>query len=75
MENVATDSVSVLINETAVEALGLDSPIGDKITVLTDQGDLTYRIIGVLKDFHYQSLYEDIGPLVIGHRNQPNSDH
>ncbi len=56
------DHHNVLINEAAVTLLHLpQSVIGQRFV---HQGD-TGVIIGVLKDFHYRSLHEKIGPMVI----------
>lgn len=53
----------VILNESAVKALGLQSPLGRKIG---PQGlrDL-YTVVGIVKDFHYRPLNFAIEPLVI----------
>lgn len=64
------DSLSVVLNEKAVEELGLKNPIGAQLT--TPEGFLngrdgttqTYTVVGVVKNFHYQSLHSTINPLV-----------
>jgi putative ABC transport system permease protein len=57
-----TDEHNVLLNETAVQLLHLPSPlIGQRFIHRGDTG----IIIGVVKDFHYRSLHEKIGPMVI----------
>ncbi|HEY8971780.1 MAG TPA: ABC transporter permease, partial [Puia sp.] len=54
-----SDSASaVLVNEAAVKAMGMKHPLGKYFRVWG--GD--YRIIGVVKDFHFKSLYEQIKP-------------
>jgi putative ABC transport system permease protein len=55
------DSSSLLLNETAVEKIGLKNPIGKTIT----WGRHDETIIGVIKDFHFNSLHEAIEPLAI----------
>ncbi len=60
-----TDSSAILINETAADLLGYTDPIGKKIYSL-DTGPNTateYTIIGVLKNFHFESLRQHIGPV------------
>jgi ABC-type antimicrobial peptide transport system permease subunit len=62
-----TDSFgSVLINRTAASYLGLtpEQTIGKWIKNIT-RDSLRMRIIGVVEDYHYASLKEPIGPLVI----------
>ena len=53
--------VSILLNETAVQALGLESPIGKDVNYSALQG----TIIGVIKDMHNRSLHHPIKPMVI----------
>lgn len=63
----STDSTAVVINETAANALGVSDPIG-KILMQTGDGPATarnYTIIGVVKDFHFESLHQKIRPLTI----------
>jgi len=50
-----------ILNESAVKAIGIENPIGQSIQ-LWEQVDL--EIIGVVEDFHYQSLHETIQPLI-----------
>ena len=62
----STDSTACLINETAVQNLGWDNPIGKtyKITMLSDYYP-PYEVIGVMEDFHNQSLHQQIEPLIV----------
>ncbi|RIH66378.1 ABC transporter permease [Mariniphaga sediminis] len=50
---------SYLLNEKAVELLGLTNPIGKKIDVVEG------TVIGVVKDFNLHSFHRDIPPLLI----------
>jgi putative ABC transport system permease protein len=63
------DSLSVILNESAVKTLGLKNPIGEKVTFIEQtygSGEqTTFTIVGIIKDFHYKSLHEEIRPLVI----------
>ncbi|GAB3798982.1 ABC transporter permease [Spirosoma humi] len=62
-----TDSASVILNETAAKTLGWgDKAIGHTLTNTNNEGNKgTYRVIGVVKDFHFRSLHERITPLVM----------
>ncbi len=62
-----TDSTGVILNETAAQTLGwATNAIGHTITHGDNQGaQHTYRVIGVVKDFHFKSLHERISPLVM----------
>jgi putative ABC transport system permease protein len=63
------DSLSVILNESAVRTFGLSNPIGKKITFIEQtygSGErTTFTIIGVIKDFHYRTLHEEVNPLVV----------
>jgi len=54
-------SGSIVINESAVKEMGIQSPVGKRIT----PGKTDYRIIGVIKNFHYKSVHRRIEPLII----------
>ena len=58
---MASDSQAVIINQRMAQELGLDNPIGERIT---NRGDV-WQIIGVVQDFNYQSLKEKIRPLCL----------
>ncbi|WP_221622333.1 FtsX-like permease family protein [Larkinella rosea] len=58
-----------ILNEAAVKALKLQSPIGQKMVSLGDTGE----IVGVVNDFHFASLHSAVEPLVIvQHPGQAN---
>jgi len=57
---------SVIINETAAKRFGWDNPVGKTIGELSDSGGFIKRpVIGVVKDFHIESLHREITPLLI----------
>lgn len=58
----STDQNSVIINEAAVRAIGMQEPLGKWL--LGPQ----LKIIGVIKDFNLRSLHHEVAPLVIGLR-------
>jgi len=62
---------TVLINESAAKLLFPGESAVNKSIVLSDEENYEMTIIGVIKDFHYQSLHEPIGPLVIGYIDNP----
>jgi putative ABC transport system permease protein len=63
----STDSMAVLINAAAVKSLNLTDAVGKPLFLPGDtpEENYTLNIIGVLKDFHMQSLHEKIRPLVV----------
>lgn len=60
-QNHLTDKDAVLINETAAEKMGYKNAVGRGLTVNGHK----VTIIGVLKDFHFRSLHEQIQPMII----------
>jgi len=64
----STDTSKIIINEAALKVMGLEDPIGKTIK-LWDEYDL--EIIGIAKDFHFQSLHAPVNPLffVVNPRN------
>ncbi len=54
---------AVIINQQAVELLGLEEPIGQQVHFFDLEGPRT--IVGVVKDFNYTSLHQEIGPAVM----------
>lgn len=65
-----TDSLALVLNEAAVRELGLKNPLGTTLHceepfLNAPNGDkYPYQIIGVIKDYNYQSLHQPIVPLV-----------
>jgi len=58
-----------ILNETIAKKLGYSSPdeaLGRKLLISIN--DIEGTIIGVVKDFHFASLHEDIKPLILMHR-------
>ena len=56
-----TDSMGVLLNETAVKAMGFKSPVGQPVR---DDGQ-TFHVVGVVKDFVVGSPFQPVSPMVI----------
>ncbi|HEV7620393.1 MAG TPA: FtsX-like permease family protein, partial [Flavisolibacter sp.] len=69
-KDFGTDSLSLILNEKAVEEFGLLHPLGTLLTTpdnnLNTPGGKPYRytVVGVVKDFHFQSLHQKITPLI-----------
>lgn len=57
-----TDSMGIIINEAAWELLGYDDPIDKKINDWW-QDQHFFHVIGVIKDFHYESMHQNIRPM------------
>jgi putative ABC transport system permease protein len=73
--DVKTDvNEAVIINETAVKLLGWENPIGKTFRIPDPDADNseweTRKIVGVVRDFHLEPLYNEIGPVFIYNSNE-----
>jgi len=59
-----TDSSGIILNETAVRVLGLTDPIGTKMFDGREPRN-DYHVIGVVKDFNYESVHAEIRPMAL----------
>nr|WP_297919811.1 ABC transporter permease [uncultured Allomuricauda sp.] len=66
IDEIPNTNSKIVLNETAVKLMGLENPIG---TVIDMRGP-NREIIGVVKDFNIQSLYEEITPMALLCRNE-----
>jgi putative ABC transport system permease protein len=66
-EMISDEHEAFLINNSAVQKFGLINPVGTKIHVdhLSAGEPKSGEIIGVVNDFHFQSLYHKVEPLII----------
>jgi len=60
-KDFASDSSGYILNETALRLTGYKEPIGKPFRYLGKKG----TIIGIVKDFHFHSLHEAVGPMVL----------
>lgn len=56
--DLASDTSAVILNESAVKALGLEEPLGAEV----NKGQ---HVIGVVSDFHWESLRNTIAPVAL----------
>jgi putative ABC transport system permease protein len=68
----AADSTAMIVNQEAAKKLGIsDNPIGAHVATFSDMqegdkpGEEIYNVIGVIEDFHFESLKESITPLCL----------
>jgi len=57
------DTKNFILNETAVKVFGIQEPAVGRL--FARNGGDTGRIVGVIKDYNFSSLYNKIGPLVL----------
>ena len=67
----------MILNETAVRELGLTNPVGTRLTsndpgITQGAPSIDYEVIGVVKDYHFQSLHQTIAPVYIFRNGNPN---
>ncbi|HLF63500.1 MAG TPA: ABC transporter permease [Saprospiraceae bacterium] len=61
-----SDSQAVLINESTAAFFQGEDPVGKEISNYDENDSLVaYKVIGVIKDFHFQSLRERVAPLAL----------
>lgn len=78
------DSSAILVNETAAALLGIKEPGGQTVDIagvsrnasnsfnpLDAESPYKPRVVGIVKDFHFQSLRSKIEPLVLSYNNNP----
>ena len=59
----SSDSAEIILNQAAVDAFGLKNPIGHKMEVFN--GDGLRTVVGVVKNFNFQSLHENVQPMAL----------
>jgi putative ABC transport system permease protein len=59
-EDMRTDSASIIINQAMAKELELKDPVGQRI-----MNWRVYNVIGVVENFHFESLRDEIGPLAM----------
>ncbi|TDI70788.1 MAG: FtsX-like permease family protein, partial [Bacteroidetes bacterium] len=71
-----SDSLSVLVNASAAQQLGLR--VGDRLAVKSGSLSRRFRdgrfepmVVGIVENFHFESLHEEIGPIVLGYYLNP----
>lgn len=70
------DTLSLMVNEAAAREMGLDDPIGKQVTSNDNflnpvEGEQSvYTIVGVVKNFHFQSMHHLISPLFFVHNQR-----
>ncbi|MBD8490926.1 ABC transporter permease [Echinicola sp. CAU 1574] len=61
LDRFPSDSLAMLLNESAVKAMGFEEPLGQ----LVNDSDTDYHVVGVVKDFIMTNPFEPIEPLIL----------
>jgi len=83
--NTPADSNAVILNETAARMLGVKEAVGQTVEIPDrswngdgnfvpvngDNSPFKPAVIGIVKDFHFQSLRNKIEPLVLAYNSNP----
>ncbi|MBO9634011.1 MAG: ABC transporter permease [Chitinophagaceae bacterium] len=74
--DLPTDSSAIILNEAAVKLLGYTDPVG-KVLFMPNGGfgsrNSPYTIVGVVKDFNYNSMREAVGPVLLQNKLEESS--
>ena len=60
-----SDSTAILVNQAIVDEMGWEEPIGEKLISFNGPQPMELEVIGVIKDFNFESLREEVRPLLI----------
>ncbi|MFA9452648.1 MAG: ABC transporter permease [Candidatus Aminicenantaceae bacterium] len=63
-EHVSDAKGAFLLNEAAVQAIGVDAPLGMNFNRWGNE-EPAGQIVGILKDFHMHSLHQEIKPMYV----------
>jgi putative ABC transport system permease protein len=64
-EKFSSDTSNIIINEAGIKVMRLKDPVGKTFTLWGNK----MQIIGVVRDFHFESMHKAVGPMFI--RNKP----
>jgi ABC-type antimicrobial peptide transport system permease subunit len=58
LRQFGSDSAKIIFNQAAIDAMGLKDPVGKTISLW----GTPHQIIGVARNFHFESLHEEVKP-------------
>lgn len=67
-EILADTTGGVIINETLAKRMNWDDPIGKKVQAGQDENAVTYKVVGMMKDYHQTGLYNEIESYLLFYR-------
>jgi len=62
-KKIPTDGQAMVLNESKARELGVDDLLNKRIQMWVGNGSEWFQIIGIVKDFHYESFHEPVKPL------------
>lgn len=60
-----SDSTAILVNQALVDEMNWEEPLGERLISFNGPSPLELTVVGVLKDFNFESLRFNIRPLLI----------
>lgn len=60
-----SDSTAVLVNEAVVEEMGWENPVGEKVITFNGPEPSELTVVGVLKNFNFESLRDRVRPILL----------
>jgi putative ABC transport system permease protein len=60
-KDLRSDSIEYILNEAAVKKIGFANPVGQSV----EWGNRRGMVIGVIKDFHFSSMHQEVEPLIL----------
>ena len=73
---LASDTTeAVLVNEVMVNRLGPDFQLGDPLPNFNNAGLSTPRVVGIVKDYHFEALNTELRPVVLTIKNFSSFAH
>ena len=75
-KNISTDTLSIILNEAAVKKLNFKNPLNSELlTSLGNNNNVSpLKVIGIVKDFHLQTLKDEIRPAALILLDTPEAD-
>lgn len=68
-----SDSSAIVVNEAAVKEFGYANPLNEEVIFFGGPQETRFRIVGVVKDFNFESYRSKVRPLVIRLTSKANS--
>jgi putative ABC transport system permease protein len=74
--NIVADHDAIIVNQKFMDSLGPNYELGERLAAASDEFPHRFRVVGVLEDCHFESLRNEIDPLLlyVGKGMAPNRD-
>ncbi|MEQ8926699.1 MAG: ABC transporter permease [Fulvivirga sp.] len=63
--SIPSDTTALIVNEALVKDMGWENPLEEYLNWREDTASLGYKVIGVVKDYHFRSLESEIEPMFL----------